>query len=117
MFDASRERVDVILTWVRLSSLPLPFWTMERLMHIGNLLRSFLEVDLSFNSTGLKRVARILVSINIRNGLPGAMQIAWKDYSHLQTLKYENVHFCCRRCHEYGHPVIDCPLAIRNKEN
>ena len=117
MFDASRERVDVVPTSVRLPSLPFPFWTMEHFMHIGNLLGNFLEVDFSFNNTSLKRVARILVSINIRNGLPGAMRINWKEYSHLQTLDYENVPFCYRRCHEYGHLAIDCPLASHCKEN
>ena len=93
MFDASRERGDVVPTWVRLPSLSLPFWTLEHFIRIGNLLGTFLEADFSFNSTGLKRVVRILVSINIRIGLPGAMRIAWKDYSHLQTLDYENVPF------------------------
>ena len=93
MFDASQEPIDVVPTWVILPSLPFPFWTMEHFMHIGNLLGNFLEVEFSFNSTGLKRVAHILVSINIRNGIPGAMRIAWKDYSHLQTLDYENVPF------------------------
>ena len=52
-------------------------------MHIGSLLGSFLEADYSFKVTNLKRVACILVNINIRNELPGAMKISWKEYSHL----------------------------------
>ena len=117
MFNDRWEHVDVVPMWVRLPSFSLPFWTMEHFMHIGNLLGNFLEVDFSFNSTGLKRVAHILVSINIRNGLPGAMRIAWKDYSHLQTLDYENVPFCCHHCHEYGHPAIECPLMTHSRDN
>ena len=50
LFDASRERVDVVPTWVKLLSLSLPFWTEEHFMHIGNLLGSFLEADYSEKS-------------------------------------------------------------------
>ena len=63
LFDASRERVDVVPTWVRLPSLPLSFWFEEYFEHIGNLLGSFLEADYSFKVTNLKRVAWILVNI------------------------------------------------------
>ena len=76
-FDASIERVDLVPTWVRLPRLPLPFWYEEHFVHIGNLLGTFLEAYYSFKATKLKRVARIMVNINIRKGLPGAVQMDW----------------------------------------
>ena len=36
---------------------------------------------------------------------------------HLQTLDYENIPFRYHRCHEYGHPGIDCPLVTHSREN
>ena len=56
LFDASRERVDIVPTWVSLPGLPLPFWYEEHFVHIGNPLCSFLEAGYSFKVTKLKRV-------------------------------------------------------------
>ena len=68
-FDASRERVDVVPIWVRLPALPRQYWTEEHLSSIGNILGTFLEADLSFKVMKLRRVARILVNLNVREGL------------------------------------------------
>lgn len=99
LFDGSRERVDLVPIWVRLPRLPLPFWTEEHFSKIENLLGSFLEADLSFKVTKLKRVAKIVVNITIREGLVGDMQMDWGPYHFKQVLEYENVPFRCKRCH------------------
>ena len=77
--------MDIVPTWVRLPGLPLPFWYEKHFVHIGNPLGSFMDAAYSFKVTKLKRVAQILVNINIMNGLPGVMKITWKEYSHNQT--------------------------------
>ena len=69
LFDASKERVDVIPIWVRLLALPLRFWDLYHFRRIGDILGTFLEVDLSYLETNEKKVARILVNINLREGL------------------------------------------------
>ena len=66
-----------MLIWVRLPGLSLPFWFEECFAHIGNLIGTYLEVDTTYKVTKLKRVARIMVNINIRKGLPGAVQMDW----------------------------------------
>ena len=81
-FDASRERVDLMPIWVRLPGLPLPFSCEEHFAHIGNMLGSFLEADTSYKVSKSKRVARILVNINIKNGLPGALRMDWRQDSY-----------------------------------
>ena len=48
-FDASHERVDEVPIWVRLPGLPRQYWTEEHFTCIGNILGTFLEVDLSIN--------------------------------------------------------------------
>ena len=68
--------MDLVPIWVRLLRFPLPFWFEEHFIHIGNLLGSFFEADTSFMQTKVKRVARILVNINTRNGLPGVVRLA-----------------------------------------
>ena len=64
-FDASRERVDVVPLWVQLPGLPRQYCSEDHFTNIGNILGSYLEVDMSFKTSKLQRVARILVNINI----------------------------------------------------
>ena len=45
MFDASRERIDVMSVWVHLSKLPLNYWIDFHFWNIGIMLGHFLEVD------------------------------------------------------------------------
>ena len=67
----------IVPLWVRLLGLPLHYCTEEHFINIGNILWSFLEADLSFKEMKMKRVARILVSINIREGLVEDMLLSW----------------------------------------
>ena len=69
MFDTNREHMDIIPLWVQLPSLPLHYWTPDNLKNIGNPLGSFLEVDLSFMDLKDQTMVRIMVNINIRDGL------------------------------------------------
>jgi len=113
MFDASRERVDTIPLWVRLPAFPFQYWKDKFFRRIGNRLGEFLEADESFMDSNQKRMARILVNINVREGLGDAVELILGHYRHIQKLDYENIPFRCRRCHEYGHLVEDCKLPLR----
>ena len=110
MFDASKERVDEIFIWVRMPALPLHFWDFFHFRRIGYILGTFLEADLSFLETHEKKVAHILVNIDIREGLAESINMDWGPEIIPQTLDYENVPFRCKRCHAYGHPALDFPL-------
>lgn len=57
MFDAQIENVVEISIWVRLLGLPPQFETEEVLRCIGNILGSFLEVDMAFRETREKSLA------------------------------------------------------------
>jgi hypothetical protein len=115
LFDASRERMDKILVWVRLSVLPLQFWTLEHFKAIGNFLGDFLEADMTFEETKQRKVARILVCLNVREGLGEEVDLKWGMYSHTQKLDYENVPFRCRRCHQYGTLDYGLQASIENQ--
>jgi len=108
LFDASRERVDVSPVWVRMPALPLHYWDPYHFKKIGNILGTFLEADMSYLETLVQRVARILVNINLREGLAERIYLDWGPVIVPQLLDYENVPFRCRRCHEYGHPASEC---------
>jgi len=114
MFDARIERVDLIPIWVKMPGLPLQYWNEFHLRGIGSMLGTCLEVDLSFLKTHVKQVARVLVSINIREGLAENINLKWGPDVFTQILDYENVPFRCRRCHAYGHPISECNIPERN---
>jgi hypothetical protein len=48
LFDESIERLDKILVWVRLPTLPFHLWTFEHFKSIGNFLGDFLDADMTF---------------------------------------------------------------------
>jgi hypothetical protein len=115
LFNASREKLDKIPVWVRLPSLPLQFWSLDYFKAIRNFLGDFLEADLSFEETKQRKIARILVNLNVREGLGEEIDLSWGSFTHTQLLDYENVPFRCRRCHQYGHLVANCHLPLRTK--
>jgi hypothetical protein len=57
-------------------------------------------------------VARILVSLNFREGFLGELNLISGEKSLKQILDYEGVPFRCRRCHQYGHIANECSLSF-----
>ena len=117
MFDAQTEKMNESPVWVKLPGLPLQFWTDSVFTSIGNTLGKYLEVDRSFIQTNDLSVARILVSLNPREGLADAMTLKYREMEFLQKLDYKNFPFRCHRCHKYGHFAKACPLGHRRKRN
>jgi hypothetical protein len=105
LFDASTKCLKNISVWVRLPALPFHLWSFEYLKKIGNFLGDFLDADMSFEVTKQRKVARVLVNLNVREGLGEERDLTWGDYMYSQKLNYKNISFRCRRCHQYGHLV------------
>ena len=112
-FDGSQEWVDVVPIWVRFPGLPRKYWSEDNFTSISNLLGTFLEADMSFKITKLHRVVRILVNINVREGLFEKIHLSWGNTFFKQRLDYENIPFRCRRCHTYCHLAAECSLGVR----
>ena len=68
---------------------------------------------MSFKITKLHRVVRILVNINVREGLFEKIHLSWGNTFFKQRLDYENIPFRCHRCHTYGHLAVECSLGVR----
>jgi hypothetical protein len=116
-FDAASERLDSIPIWVRLSGLPPHLWNEKCFQAIGNHLGEFLVADMDFIDSGEMSVARILVLLNIREGLKEFLNLTYLGRTRVQILDYEGVPFRCRRCHEYGHIVKDCKSTMKERKN
>lgn len=108
-FDPAKERLLFRHLWVLLPGFPLHFWTLDVCVGIGNRLGRFLFVDESIFSSADKRVARILVEIDISQGLLEELTIVWREYTYVQKLDYWKVPFRCFSCRQTGHLKEDCP--------
>jgi hypothetical protein len=117
MFDASKEKVDKLPLWVRLSGLPSKFWDIQSFREMGNVLGLYLAANMSFESTDQRYVARILVLIDIREGLAEDVKFVSRTMTFVQKLDYESVPFCCRRCHHIGHVVWGFPLVSQGQSS
>jgi hypothetical protein len=112
-FDASTERIDELPIWVHLPGLPPELWTAKGFKCIGNALGNYMDVNMSFISSGRMSMAHILVSLNVRKGLSGEIELSWGNIVFMQKLDYEGIPFKCHRCHKHGHRVSECPLPMK----
>jgi len=76
-----------------------------------------MAVDMGFIESGEMSVARILVSLNIWEGLWEFLNLTNLGRTRTQILDYEGVPFQCRRYHEYGHVFMDCRNSSRRRYN
>eukprot|EP01018_Ginkgo_biloba_P023075 Gb_32325 [translate_table: standard] len=66
----------------------LDFWSLEVFKEIGNSLGSYIEADMSFVDTNAMSMARILVSLDLREGLGDNILISKGGLGHNQLLDY-----------------------------
>jgi len=71
---------------------------------------SYLTYNAYFQFTGRMDFSRILVHLDLLDGLSEYINIQWRNATRRQMLDYEGVPFRCRRCHKVGHLFRDCPL-------
>jgi len=74
-FDAKKEMVECEPIWVRLPGFPIQYWNESIVSMVGNRLGKYLEVEISFKQAGIKTVAKILVSLDLRKGLGEDIEI------------------------------------------
>jgi hypothetical protein len=82
-----------------------------------NELGSFIKEDMSFKEIGEMVVARILVSLNIRNGLQKQFNMTNDGLTHTYLLDYEWITFCCGHFHEHGNILRDCHQTFHGKKS
>jgi hypothetical protein len=107
-FDPATEYFSLRHIWVLLPGLPLNLWNKPALRAIGNLLGRFLKVDEKCLSSQDKRMARVLVEIDIHAGLMESLELEWRGQIMIQRLDYLGIPFRCSHCRQTGHLRNDC---------
>ena len=103
---------DSLPIWVKLPNLPFELRSVEFFKLIGNALGTYLEVDLSFLESGVCCFRKVLVLLDLRNGLAADIVIKKGEYVYTQPLEYMGVPFRCKRCHSCGHLLAQCHLPF-----
>ena len=91
-------------------SLSREFWEPKILEGIGNTLGSFFKILEVENTARYISYARIYVYMNVANALLQSIKVSYQDEEWTQPLDYENIPFCCSKCHVHGHLFRDFPL-------
>ena len=83
---------------------------------LGNSLGTFLETDVSFLDTSICCLGKVLVLLDLCNGLAADIVIQKGDFVFTQPLDYVGFPFRCNRCHYYGHILEHCLLPFEKKQ-
>jgi hypothetical protein len=71
----------------------LNLWNITTLTVIGNLLGRFLKVDEAGLKSTDKRLARVLVEIDVTTGLMDSLEVEWRGQVMVQRLDYQGIPF------------------------
>lgn len=112
LLDPSKEKLTYGPIWVRLPGFHLEFWSDDIFRLIGDKLGSFVDADRSYEVSGRLTVARIMVNLDSSDDLSAELNMVYGDYSHIQILDYEGLHFRCHNYHKVCHVLRDFPLFL-----
>lgn len=100
-FDPELDVPNVVPVWVCLPHLPLHYWGDDSVRAIGNDVGKY--IDRCEPKDNMQACARICVEVDLGKGLPEAIKLKVDDWTHIQSLDYEQIPFKCKVCHEYDH--------------
>ena len=95
-----------------MSALPFPLWNKEFLIGIANTLGRFVALEKYFHLIFDKRMARVLVELDVSKGLLPDIDIVCNSSVFTQILDYLNMPFRCSYCHETGHLRNKCSCLL-----
>jgi hypothetical protein len=107
-FNPDSDYFQLRHLWVLLPGLPLFLWNEGALKAIGETLGRFIAHDTKLLNSSQRKMGRVLVEIDIYNGLSETIEIEWRGRRITQSLDYLGVPFRCNRCRLTGHLRRDC---------
>ncbi|CAN1184950.1 hypothetical protein LINPERPRIM_LOCUS39252 [Linum perenne] len=98
------EPLRTILTWVRLSKLPIHFFNRTAITRIGNHIGRTVRLDLATSEGARARYARVCVDVDLSKPLLGKYMIGERVF----YVEYESLENLCYTCGMYGHKLDAC---------
>ena len=96
------------------------YWGHATLEQKGNKLWTFIKASEATLQKRYTSCARIYVEMDVSGALHEGLWLEYRDEDYFQAIDCEQIPFRCRKCHEHGHLIKECPLnkvAGENKEN
>jgi hypothetical protein len=116
-FDQLTEHFQHNHLWVLLPGLPLHFWNEGALKDVGNALGQFISLDNSILLDSSRKVGKILVEIDIHEGLPKVLDIECRGRHIKHRLDYQGIPFRCSWCHCTCHLLRDCSGKVSEEKS
>jgi len=84
---------------------------------MGNKLGRFVKVFEATSRGKYTSFSRICVEMDLSGALPNEVILEFFDEEWIQMVDYDHIPFRCRKCHDHGHLLRDCPLNKIAKKN
>jgi hypothetical protein len=97
-FDPTTEYFSFSHLWVLLPGLLLQLWNVKALEAISNESGRFIKVDETTLQSQDKRMAKVLVEVDIHAELLKSLEIEWQGHILVQRLDYLGIPFRCTLC-------------------
>jgi hypothetical protein len=97
-FNPETEYFSFRHIWVMLLGLPLYLWNKGALTAIRNNLGSFIMVGKKNLEVSNRKVAKVLVEMDVHLGLLTTMEVEWHGICYHQRIDYLGLPFRCSYC-------------------
>jgi len=109
-FAPEKETFTSVPVWIHLFSLPIDYWGLASLKLIGDKLGTFIKASEATMQRRYTSCARICIEMDVSGALHDRLWLEFRDEDYFQAIDYEQIPFRCRKCHEHGHLIRECPL-------
>ncbi|KAH9791203.1 DUF4283 domain-containing protein [Citrus sinensis] len=110
-FDSSKEEIDYVIVWIRLSGMALHYYHKRILRMLGQIIGTMVNIDYNTESATRGKFARIAVEVAFNKPFVSQFLLDGK----IQKVEYESLPHICFQCGTYGHFRELCPK--RSLEN
>ncbi|KAH9669745.1 hypothetical protein KPL70_021920 [Citrus sinensis] len=104
-FDATTNRVDRIVAWIRLSGMNIHFYHKTIIRRLGQIVGPVIKIDYLTAAAQRGKFARIAVQLDLDKPLVSQFNFEGR----IQKVEYENLPMICFCCGKFGHYQDACP--------
>ncbi|KAH9697599.1 DUF4283 domain-containing protein [Citrus sinensis] len=104
-FDATTNKVDRIVAWIRLSSMNIHFYHKTIIRRLGQIVGPVIKIDYLTAAAQRGKFARIAVQLDLEKPLVSQFNFEGR----VQKVEYENLPMICFSCGKFGHYQDACP--------
>ncbi|KAL6194500.1 hypothetical protein ACLB2K_035584 [Fragaria x ananassa] len=124
-FDPKEAEIETLSLWVRLTNLPMHFWSEEAILPVVKVLGRFIKLDDRTKNTENYIFARTCMEIDLRTPLKRVLVVQEEEKGDLEFdlvskpskiyVSYEGVFEVCFQCGSHKHKIWECPKKKKEK--